>query len=193
MNNITYVDLLNEIEKYNKNEVTKVDFEKWCDENIKILTYIPIEYKFKILKFIKEDFLNKYINIDETFIKKDYENIAMEYEIYTRLTILFYYIDISLPSTYINSKTYDIIYNSYFFDYIMSKCSKDYNAFLIQCDKVVNLSLQITIDIIGGILSNNNKNFNESVTMLENLDTNKLEILKAVNIYNNPALSKLTK
>ena len=193
MNNITYDSLLNEVEKCNKNEITKLDFEKWCNENIKVLTYIPIKYKYKIIKFIKEDFLKKYLNVDETFVKKDYDNIELQYEIYTRLTILFYYIDISIPSTYINDEMYDTIYNSYFLEYVMSKCSKDYENFIAQCDKTINLSFLIGVDLISDLLSNNNHVFAESVKMLEDLDKDKLDILKSINMYNNPTLSKLTK
>lgn len=188
MNNV-FDELLKNIEEVNAGHIDESILLKWCQENIIVKKYIPVKEKYEIISIIKDRFVEEYINKDETFVKINFDNIYLQYEIVTRLRILFYYTNITLPTTYINSTIYDIITNSSFYNYIMEFCKIDYERFINSCDNVININMLNIIYSINSVIESNIEDFSKAVDSLNNLDNEKLIALADINKLNNPFIS----
>lgn len=188
MNNI-FDELLKNIEDTNNGNMDKSIFMNWCQKNIVVKRYIPVKEKYEIISIIKDKFVEEYINKDETFVKINFDNIYLQYEIITRLRILFYYTNITLPTTYINSTIYDIITNSYFYDYIMTFCKLDYERFINSCDNVININMLNIMYSINSVIESNIEDFSKAIDSLNNLDNEKLIALADINKLNNPFIN----
>lgn len=188
MDNV-FDELLKNIDEVNTGHIDESILLKWCQENIIVKKYIPVKEKYEIISIIKDRFVEEYINKDETFIKINFDDIYLQYEIITRLRILFYYTNITLPTTYINSTIYDIITNSSFYDYIMKFCKTDYDRFINSCDNVININILNIIYSINSVIESNIEDFSKAVDSLNNLDNEKLIALADINKLNNPFIN----
>ncbi|MGN1124574.1 MAG: hypothetical protein ACI4SM_00155 [Candidatus Gastranaerophilaceae bacterium] len=188
MDNV-FDELLKNIEEVNTGHIDESILLKWCQENIIVKKYIPVKEKYEIISIIKDRFVEEYINKDETFIKINFDDIYLQYEIVTRLRILFYYTNVTLPTTYINSTIYDMITNSSFYDYVMKLCKTDYERFVNSCDNVININMLNIIYSINSVIESNIEDFSKAVNSLNNLDNEKLIALADINKLNNPFIN----
>ena len=107
---------------------------------------------------------------------------------------LFAYTDIVVLSKNRTIENYDLIMKSGFFDYMMQYCKNDYESVIEKCNKVtgiedVNIIKSFTM-AIGSYPSVEEMERIRDIVNNE-IDKDKLEIIKAVEEYNNPVMEKI--
>lgn len=172
--------------------VSKDDFYSWLDENIKVKQYLSIANKYAIISMFS-DKVNQEIN---DYLDKNNATgyIYMTYDINMMFELLFKYIDMVVLSKNRTIENYDLVMQSGLYDYIISKCGKDYDDLVKKCDRASNIDTMGIIREISNMFVNppSVEDIEKIKDIINNdIDKEKLEVLKAIEEYNNPTLKKI--
>lgn len=188
---IKFTDLHDKLVQCNTGLISKEQLTSWLDENVKVKKYISLSTKYAIISV----FVNN-INtiVDDINIEEDLDYLYMTYDINLMFGLLFQYIDIPVISKYRSIENYDLVMESGLYDYLMDKCEKDYRVMVEKCDRLTginNLSITRELSNIFG-----NPPSVEDIERIKDLinneiDVEKLNIIKAIEEYNNPTLKKI--
>lgn len=169
--------------------VSKEDFYQWLDENIEVETYIPITKKYALINVFSNRF-NTEIYSDDGEISEIFNLI---YDLESMFVFLFGYTDVFVRPKDRTVDNYDLIIKSGFFDYIMSFCKNDYLDLQKKCDRVCSIDNLI---LLNGLIKSLSQPSVEDMEKIKNIinneiDKDKLDVLKAIEEYNNPFLKKV--
>lgn len=172
--------------------ISKEDFYSWLDENIKVKSYLSIATKYAIISMFSDKVTEE---ISEYLNKKEATGyIYMTYDINVVFELLFKYVDIIVLSKNRTIENYDLVMQSGLYDYITSKCGKDYDDLVKKCDRASNIETMGIIRELSNIFVNppSIEDIEKIKDIINNdIDKEKLEILKAIEEYNNPTLKKI--
>ena len=169
--------------------VSKEDFYQWLDENIEVETYIPITKKYALINVFSNRF-NTEIYSDDGEISEIFNLI---YDLESMFVFLFGYTDVFVRPKDRTVDNYDLIIKSGFFDYIMGFCKNDYLDLQKKCDRVCSIDNLILLNGLVKSLSQPSVEDMEKIKDIINneIDKDKLDVLKAIEEYNNPFLKKV--
>ena len=172
--------------------ISKEDFYSWLDENIKVKSYLSIATKYAIISMFS-DRLNQ--DISYYLEKKEATGyIYMMYDINIMFELLFKYIEIIVLSKNRTIENYDLVMQSGLYDYIVDKCGNDYKNLVEKCDRASNIETMGIIRELSNIFVNppSVEDMEKIKDIINNdIDKEKLQVLKAVEEYNNPTLKKI--
>ena len=172
--------------------ISKEDFYSWLDENIKVKSYLSIATKYAIISMFS-DRLNQ--DISGYLEKKEATGyIYMMYDINIMFELLFKYIEIIVLSKNRTIENYDLVMQSGLYDYIVDKCGNDYKNLVEKCDRASNIETMGIIRELSNIFVNppSIEDMEKIKDIINNdIDKEKLQVLKAVEEYNNPTLKKI--
>lgn len=192
-NKILFEDILKILKQKYFNEINDKDFNNYLKNNIIISNYIPISTKYTYIELLKEKLFDESKAFDSKKDLYDLEYICMEYEIDLVFDILFKYTNIIIADYEKDTENYDLVMSTGLYDFIIACCEKDYKRFIDECDKIININDILTFNSFKDIF-NNIPNENEAKNIVEainNIDTDKLELLKEIQKYNNSTLKKV--
>lgn len=172
--------------------ISKESFYSWLDENIKVKSYLSIATKYAIISMFS-DRLNQ--DISDYLEKKEATGyIYMMYDINIMFELLFKYIEVIVLSKNRTIENYDLVMQSGLYDYIVDKCGSDYKNLVEKCDRASNIETMGIIRELSNIFVNppSVEDMEKIKDIINNdIDKKKLQILKAVEEYNNPTLKKI--
>lgn len=172
--------------------ISKESFYSWLDENIKVKSYLSIVVKYATISIFSEKVTQE---INDYLEKKEATGyIYMTYDINLVFELLFKYIDMVVISKNRTIENYDLVMQSGLYEYIISKCGKDYEDLVKKCDRASNIDTMGIIRELSNIFVNppSVEDIEKIKDIINNdIDKEKLQILKAVEEYNNPTLKKI--
>lgn len=189
--NINFNDLHDKLAQKVNGLITKDDLYEWLNENIKISSYLPLIKKYALIRVFSDKFKD---SMQDNIENEDDDFIYLMYDINQLFTLLFAYTDMILLSKYKTLDNYDLIMKSGFFDYMMQFCETDYRELISKCDRLTGIdNLYIMKQFIQSIGNQPSVEDVEKIRDIINneVDKEKLEIIKAVQEYNNPMLKKI--
>lgn len=189
---IKFTDLHDKLVAYNTKLINKEQLEKWLDENIEVKKYISLSTKYAIISVFVDNF-NVSIG-DKIDSGDDMDYLYMTYDINLMFSLLFQYIDIPVVSKYRTIDNYDLIIESGFYDYLLDRCGKDYKILVEKCDRITGINNLIIVKELTNIFGNppSVDDIERIKDLINNeIDIDKLNIIKAIEEYNNPNLKKI--
>ena len=187
-----FTDLHDKMGQCSNHLISKEDFYRWLDENIKVKEYLPLSVKYATISIFSEKVnseLKEYLEKNN-----DIGYIYMTYDINILFELLFKYVGMTIISKHRTVENYDLIMNSGFYDYVTSKCERDYKDTISKCDRATGIdSIQILKQISDIFISPPSVEDIEKIKNIINneIDPEKLRILEAVEGYNNPLMKKI--
>lgn len=188
---VNFNDLHDKMFQSKSGLISKEDFFEWVGKNIEINTYIPITKKYALIRIFSDKFSDM---VNNDLENEDNDYIFLIYDINQVFVLLFAYTDMIILSQNRTIDNYDLIMESGLFDYIMKFCEKDYKLLIEKCDKVTGINdLNILKQFVSSIGNQPTVEDMKKIRDIINneIDSDKLEIIKAVQEYNNPALKKI--
>lgn len=188
---INFNDLHDKMFQVTSGLISKESFFEWLDENIDIDVYIPVATKYAIASVFSKEIFSGMSGMD---IAEDIDYIFLKYETERLFNSLFSYIKIKVSKSNKTFDNYDLVFKSGLYDYIMKFCESDYKRFLDIFDRVSGINtLTIMNQFVTFIGKQPNVEDMERIRDIINdeIDTNKMEILKAVQEYNSPVMKQV--
>lgn len=188
---MTFNDLKDKMTQVSLSLITIEDFYGWLDENISVKKYIPIVNKYAIVRMFSNNFVEDLNNeIIKEEVSMDY--IYLTYDINLMFSILFEYIDVFVFGKDRTTSNYDLVVNSGLYSYIIKKCEEDYKKFEDICKLMSGVNDVNIMNMFTSLINSNldNSKLEEAKDIVNNIDKEKLEILKVVEQYNNPVIKK---
>lgn len=187
--NIKFESLLDKLKERVNGDISKEELYDWLDENIVVANYIPLAKKYAIISVFNDNFAKQ-----SDLSSKD--TLYMVYDMLQMFAVLFAYTSIVVLSRYRTVDNYDLVMKSGFFDYMMKYCEDDYEEFIHKFDRVCGIDdVNIMEQFIGAV--NNYPTLEEIEKMRDiinnDIDKDKMEVLRAVEEYNNPVLKEVMK
>lgn len=173
--------------------LSKEKFYSWLNESVEIKEYIPITFKYAIISSISQklrDDLNKIVNEDLSGM----DLLYITYDLNIFFDILFSYLDMIVLKKYRTTENYDMTIKSGLYDYIIQKCSEDFKDFVKKCDRVTGIdSFRILVEISSVFTKTPTvEEFEKIQDIINNgIDKEKLQIMKVLEEFNNPILSRV--
>lgn len=199
MSKVNFINLKEKMDSVKNEQLSKVDFYKWLDENIKVEKYLSLSQKYSIIKLFVINFQYKYIDklmSGELDIGAEY--FYMQYDIETLFELLIPYIDVEVKKEYKNIDNYDLIFISGLYDYIVSKCNSDYLLLKEKCDTVIGIKDLTVINKLSEFVEKNINisEFNEFMVKFDSIMKKKnvrenLKFINNINMFNDPNISKM--
>lgn len=189
---ISFNDLHDKLLQRVDNLISRDELYDWLDNNLEVKNYLPLTTKFAEIRIFSDKFKD---DVDSNIDDKDVDFIYFVYDLNQLFVFLFAYTDIVVLSKNRTIENYDLIMKSGFFDYMMQYCKNDYESVIEKCNKVtgiedVNIIKSFTM-AIGSYPSVEEMERIRDIVNNE-IDKDKLEIIKAVEEYNNPVMKKIT-
>ena len=187
---IKFSDLHDKLNQYVLNLITKKELEQWLKDNIKIKKYLSLVEKYAIIDVFDDKFIDAIKNADNI----NNNAIYIMYDINCMFDLLFKYVDIVVLSKYRTIENYDLIVKSGFYDYILKGCKSDYDELLFKCDRVTGINELNLFRSFESIINNQPtaEDYERIRDIINNeIDKDKLQILQAVEAYNNPTMNKI--
>ena len=188
---INFNDLHDKMSQVTSGSISREYFSEWLDENIDIDVYIPVATKYAIASVFSKEIFSGMSGMD---IAEDIDYIFLKYETERLFNSLFPYIKIKISKSNKTFENYDLIFKSGLYDYVMKFCESDYKRFLDIFDRVSGINtLTIMNQFVTFIGKQPNVEDMERIRDIINdeIDTNKMEILKAVQEYNSPVMKQV--
>lgn len=130
---------------------------------------------------------------DTNFLEEDLYDLTYLFEIFSVLIVLFAYTNINIVEEEMTDENYDVVMASGLVDYIKSKCAKDYQLFREMMSKSLEFKsyqsikkFAISLDL--GTLETIS---NQTGKMFNDVDVEKLSLIKDIVEFNNPALKNV--
>ena len=188
---ISFNDLHDKLLQRVDNLISRDELYDWLDNNLEVKNYLPLTTKYAEIRIFSDKFKD---DVDSNIDDKDVDFIYFVYDLNQLFVFLFAYTDIVVLSKNRTIENYDLIMKSGFFDYMMQYCKNDYESVIEKCDKVtgiedVNIIKSFTM-AIGSYPSVEEMERIRDIVNNE-IDKDKLEIIKAVEEYNNPVMEKI--
>ena len=186
---INFTDLHDKLAQIVNGLISKEDLYQWLDENIEVKSYIPITQKYAMINIFSDRFNTNVYNdsgeLDELF--------NLMYDIESLFSFLFGYTDIFVRPKDRTADNYDLIIRSGFYDYMMQFCKSDYLDLISKCDRVCSID---NIVLLNGFVKSLTQPSVEDMERIRDIinneiDKDKLDVLKAVEEYNNPFFKKI--
>lgn len=189
---ISFNDLHHIMAQRNNGLISKEKLYLWLDENVQIKTYIPLVNKYAIIKLFSE-------NIKSGMGEEGEYNtdaILLYYDINQLFSLLFAYTDIVVTTKDRSLDNYDLIMTSGFYDYIYNYCGcgRDYDELVKKCDNTTGInSICIMEQIVQAIGKQPTvSEMRQMANIINNdVDKDKLELIKTIQEYNNPTMKKV--
>ena len=189
---ISFNDLHDIMAQRNNGLISKEKLYLWLDENVQIKTYIPLVNKYAIIKLFSE-------NIKSGMGEEGEYNtdaILLYYDINQLFSLLFAYTDIVVTTKDRSLDNYDLIMTSGFYDYIYNYCGcgRDYDELVKKCDNTTGInSICIMEQIVQAIGKQPTvSEMRQMANIINNdVDKDKLELIKTIQEYNNPTMKKV--
>ena len=186
-----FTDLHDKMAQVKNGLISKEDFIKWLDENVVVKPYIGIAEKYAIITTFVSDY-NIEINNNNKYME-DIKYIFIMYEINQLFSLLFKYIDVYVLAKDRLCENYDLVFESGLYDYLIDKCGKDYKDLVFRCDRVSGIA---NINIVETLTTTFTKapsveDIEKVQNIFNSMDTDKLEIIKAIQEYNNPYIVEI--
>lgn len=188
---INFNDLHDKMFQVTSGLVSRESFFEWLDENIDIDVYIPVATKYAIASVFCKEIFSGMNGMD---IAEDIDYIFLKYETERLFNSLFSYIKIKVSKSNKTFENYDLIFKSGLYDYVMKFCENDYKRFLDIFDRVSGINtLTIMNQFVTFIGKQPSVEDMERIRDIINneIDTDKMEILKAVQEYNSPVIKQV--
>lgn len=190
--NISFNDLHDKLLQRVDNLISRDELYDWLDNNLEVKNYLPLTTKYAEIRIFSDKFKD---DVDSNIDDKDVDFIYFVYDLNQLFVFLFAYTDIVVLSKNRTIENYDLIMKSGFFDYVMQYCKNDYESVVEKCNKVTGIEDVNTIKsftmAIGSYPSVEEMERIRDIVNNE-IDRDKLEIIKAVEEYNNPVMKKIT-
>lgn len=187
---VNFTDVHDKLVQKNNHMITASEFNAWVKENLIIEKYMPISKKFAIISILRNKLQTTCLTFDngKGSFEEDYVN--MEYEERLIFDILFSYTNIVTLDKYKTTDNYDLIMTSGFYNYLIKICGKDYDLFVSECNKVINIGNTFFMKQFIEVLSKipNVDDTKEIKNIIDSIDKDKIKILENVEAYNNPQL-----
>ena len=188
---ISFNDLHDKLLQRVDNLISRDKLYDWLDNNLEVKNYLPLTTKYAEIRIFSDKFKD---DVDSNIDDKDVDFIYFVYDLNQLFVFLFAYTDIVVLSKNRTIENYDLIMKSGFFDYMMQYCKNDYESVIEKCNKVtgiedVNIIKSFTM-AIGSYPSVEEMERIRDIVNNE-IDKDKLEIIKAVEEYNNPVMEKI--
>ena len=188
---ISFNDLHNKLLQRVDNLISRDELYDWLDNNLEVKNYLPLTTKYAEIRIFSDKFKD---DVDSNIDDKDVDFIYFVYDLNQLFVFLFAYTDIVVLSKNRTIENYDLIMKSGFFDDMMQYCKNDYESVIEKCNKVtgiedVNIIKSFTM-AIGSYPSVEEMERIRDIVNNE-IDKDKLEIIKAVEEYNNPVMEKI--
>ena len=188
---ISFNDLHDKLLQRVDNLISRDELYDWLDNNLEVKNYLPLTTKYAEIRIFSDKFKD---DVDSNIDDKDVDFIYFVYDLNQLFVFLFAYTDIVVLSKNRTIENYDLIMKSGFFDYMMQYCKNDYESVIEKCNKVtgiedVNIIKSFTM-AIGSYPSVEEMERIRDIVNNE-IDKDKLEIIKAVEEYNNPVMEKI--
>lgn len=188
---ISFNDLHDKLLQRVDNLISRNELYDWLDNNLEVKNYLPLTTKYAEIRIFSDKFKD---DVDSNIDDKDVDFIYFVYDLNQLFVFLFAYTDIIVLSKNRTIENYDLIMKSGFFDYMMQYCKNDYESVIEKCNKVtgiedVNIIKSFTM-AIGSYPSVEEMERIRDIVNNE-IDKDKLEIIKAVEEYNNPVMEKI--
>ena len=188
---ISFNDLHDKLLQRVDNLISRDELYDWLDNNLEVKNYLPLTTKYAEIRIFSDKFKD---DVDSNIDDKDVDFIYFVYDLNQLFVFLFAYTDIVVLSKNRTIENYDLIMKSGFFDYMMQYCKNDYESVIEKCDKVTGIEdVNIIKSFAMAIGSYPSVEEMERIRDIVNneIDKDKLEIIKAVEEYNNPVMEKI--
>lgn len=189
---ISFNDLHDKLLQRVDNLISRDELYDWLDNNLEVKNYLPLTTKYAEIRIFSDKFKD---DVDSNIDDKDVDFIYFVYDLNQLFVFLFAYTDIIVLSKNRTIENYDLIMKSGFFDYMMQYCKNDYESVIEKCNKVTGIEdVNIIKSFAMAIGSYPSIEEMERIRDIVNneIDRDKLEIIKAVEEYNNPVMKKIT-
>lgn len=188
---IRFTDLHDKLIQYTTHLITKKELLSWLGENVPVRKYISISEKYAIISMFIKEFNNAVKNVIIDNEKAPF--VYLTYDINCMFNLLFRYTDIIVLSKNQTVDNYDLMMQSGFYDYVISKCKNDYLDLQRKCDRTIGIDIYSVVRELQVIFATppsveDIEKFKESIN---EIDPSKLEILKTIEEYNNPMMKKV--
>ena len=173
-------DLKTVVDTYNRNEMTKEEYEKFLKDNIIVNKYIPIAKKYAMISSFCSEFNKVVFDVDKSN--------QTEIELYS---LLFGYTNIIIASDERNITNYDLIMSSGLYDYIYIKCKNDYDNIIEKCNRLNGIDNLWILSKLNDIFCNpmNVENIEKIKDIINNeVDKDKLKFINSIVEFNNPQI-----
>lgn len=189
---ISFNDLHDIMAQRNNGLISKEKLYLWLDENVQIKTYIPLVNKYAIIKLFSE-------NIKSGMGEEGEYNtdaILLYYDINQLFSLLFAYTDVIVTTKDRSLDNYDLIMTSGFYDYIYNYCGcgRDYDELVKKCDNTTGINSICIMEQIVQAIGKQPTVFEmrQMANIINNdIDKDKLELIKTIQEYNNPTMKKV--
>lgn len=188
---IRFTDLHDKIGQSTMGLITKEQLFKWCDENLEIKSYISISDKYALVKIFSQHFKE---DVEEYLNKEDMNYVYMMYDLGLIFDIMFEYIDVQVLYKNRTVENYDFIMVSGFYDYVMSKCGRDYTVFSEMCGRMIGIDNLALILELNSIFAQEPdvESYERIKDIINNeVDQSKLQTLLEIERMNNKDMAKV--
>lgn len=133
-------------------DISRIEFETFVENNLKVISYIPLVEKMAILYII---------NYHPKFNENTFDSVVMQInmEILKLFKILLAYTNINTDDyneKIFSENNYDLIYESGLADYILNKCKNDYEKLTSMLSETINFNNVINLNDLLNSIDNNN-------------------------------------
>lgn len=167
------------------------DFNKYLNENVKIIHYIPLNKKAAIMDVFATNFTTVIVNVLDD-VTSTIADIFIAYEIRKVFEILFEYTDIDFDYSYLNTLEYDLVIQSGLYEFIMCRVKPDYDRLIDYLDMCVGIRDISILELFKSKLNMPTMDdVNNIKSIIDNIDKDVLNKLSHIQDINNPLMNEL--
>lgn len=188
---MNFTDLHDKMFQVTSGLLTRDAFFKWLNENIEVTKYLPIVNKYGVIRRFSDKFqedMEEYMGRED---KPGLDFLYLMYDINIMFNVMFKYIDVIVYADQRTLDNYDLVMQSGLYDYIMYNCNSDYKELREKCDRLSGIDDLNIVSTFTEIIGNQLKveDIREMKELVDGIDKEKLDILKAVEMFNNPLIA----
>ena len=192
---INFTDLHDKLTSYQLGLTKKEDIEAWLNEVLEVKPFMPIMEKFAVINMFRQNFEVDFLTFDNGHKTLEKEFISMQFAIRLFFDVMLHYTNIFVLDKYKTTDNYDLVITSGFYEMLYNICGEDYEISAQYCKDTVDLNNNSLYKMLESlVMSAPTVDDAEKIKdMLNDIDKDKLEILEAVQKYNNAYLDDMIK
>lgn len=177
------------------NQISTEDLNNWLNENIEPETFMGIVKQYATAQNFTNNFERDIFDFQTDVSKNDDAIIFMTYDINLMFSILLPISGINIDKKDFTTANYDLIIKSGFYEFLMGKMYKTFDEIKRKCDIMTGINELPMILTIQNTYSKpiSPESMAKITEEINKIDKDKLQIIEAVQNFNNPTVGKIAK
>lgn len=192
---VNFTDVHDKLTLYKLGLIKKEDVEAWLNDVLEVRDYMSVTEKYAVINIFRQNFEVDFLTFDNGYKTLEKEFISMQFTIRLFFDLMLRYTNIFVLDKYKTDTNYDLVVSTGFYDMLFNLCKDDYLLLETYCKEAIDLSNNSLYKLLESLVMSapTVEDAEKVKDMLNDIDKDKLEILEAVQKYNNAYLDDMIK